>query len=52
MLTGFIGIGGGFLLMPGLIKFAKLPDRHLAGGHFLRALAKLDKIVNVDMVGG
>lgn len=25
VLTGFIGVGGGFLLMPALIKFARLP---------------------------
>ncbi len=25
VLTGFIGVGGGFLLMPALVKFAKLP---------------------------
>ena len=27
VLTGFIGVGGGFLLMPALVKFARLPLR-------------------------
>lgn len=31
VLTGFIGVGGGFLLMPALIKFAKLPLRVATG---------------------
>ncbi|MDA7891426.1 sulfite exporter TauE/SafE family protein [bacterium] len=31
MLTGFIGVGGGFLLMPALVKFAKLPLRVATG---------------------
>ncbi|MDC0302608.1 sulfite exporter TauE/SafE family protein [bacterium] len=31
VLTGFIGVGGGFLLMPALIKFAKLPLRVAPG---------------------
>lgn len=30
-LTGFLGVGGGFLLMPALIKFARLPIRMAAG---------------------
>jgi uncharacterized membrane protein YfcA len=25
VLTGFLGVGGGFLLMPALVRFAKLP---------------------------
>lgn len=31
VLTGFIGVGGGFLLMPALMKFAKLPLRVATG---------------------
>ena len=31
LLTGFIGVGGGFLLMPALIHFAKLPIRMATG---------------------
>jgi len=31
LLTGFIGVGGGFLLMPALVKFAKLPLRVATG---------------------
>ena len=31
LLTGFIGVGGGFLLMPDLVKFARLPMRMAAG---------------------
>lgn len=31
ILTGFIGVGGGFLLMPALIKFARLPLRVATG---------------------
>jgi uncharacterized protein len=31
LLTGFIGVGGGFLLMPALMKFAKLPLRVATG---------------------
>ncbi len=31
VLTGFIGVGGGFLLMPALVKFAKLPLRVATG---------------------
>lgn len=31
ILTGFIGVGGGFLLMPALVKFAKLPLRVATG---------------------
>lgn len=31
VLTGFIGVGGGFLLMPALVKFAKLPLRMATG---------------------
>jgi uncharacterized membrane protein YfcA len=31
MLTGFIGVGGGFLLMPALVRFAKLPLRVATG---------------------
>ena len=31
VLTGFIGVGGGFLLMPALVKFAKLPLRTATG---------------------
>lgn len=38
MLTGFIGVGGGFLLMPALIKFARLPIR-LALGTSLAVIA-------------
>ena len=30
-LTGFIGVGGGFLLMPALVKFARLPLRAATG---------------------
>lgn len=31
VLTGFIGVGGGFLLVPALVKFAKLPLREATG---------------------
>ncbi len=31
VLTGFIGVGGGFLLMPSLVKFARLPLRVATG---------------------
>jgi len=31
LLTGFIGVGGGFLLVPALAKFAKLPLRVATG---------------------
>lgn len=31
VLTGFIGVGGGFLLIPALVKFAKLPHRQAIG---------------------
>jgi len=31
VLTGFIGVGGGFLLMPALVKFARLPLRAATG---------------------
>lgn len=31
LLTGFIGVGGGFLLMPALVKFARLPMRAATG---------------------
>jgi uncharacterized membrane protein YfcA len=31
LLTGFLGVGGGFLLMPALQKFAKLPVRVATG---------------------
>jgi len=31
VLTGFIGVGGGFLLVPALAKFAKLPLRQATG---------------------
>jgi uncharacterized membrane protein YfcA len=31
MLTGFLGVGGGFLLMPALMKFARLPLRMATG---------------------
>jgi uncharacterized protein len=31
VLTGFIGVGGGFLLLPALVKFAKLPLRVATG---------------------
>jgi uncharacterized protein len=31
ILTGFIGVGGGFLLMPALVKFARLPMRVATG---------------------
>ncbi len=37
-LTGFIGVGGGFLLMPALVKFAHLPLR-LATGTSLAIIA-------------
>lgn len=31
MLTGFLGVGGGFLLVPALIRFARLPLRMATG---------------------
>ncbi len=31
ILTGFLGVGGGFLLMPALLKFARLPLRVATG---------------------
>ena len=31
ILTGFIGVGGGFLLMPALVRFARLPLRMATG---------------------
>lgn len=31
ILTGFLGVGGGFLLMPALVKFARLPLRMATG---------------------
>jgi uncharacterized protein len=31
ILTGFLGVGGGFLLVPALVKFARLPLRMAAG---------------------
>ena len=31
VLTGFIGVGGGFLLVPALVRFAKLPLRMATG---------------------
>ena len=31
VLTGFVGVGGGFLLVPALVKFAKLPLRQATG---------------------
>jgi hypothetical protein len=31
ILTGFLGVGGGFLLMPALVKFARLPLRVATG---------------------
>ncbi len=31
VLTGFIGVGGGFLLVPALVRFAKLPMRVATG---------------------
>lgn len=31
ILTGFLGVGGGFLLMPALVKFARLPLRTATG---------------------
>jgi len=31
VLTGFLGVGGGFLLMPALVKFARLPIRMATG---------------------
>lgn len=31
ILTGFIGVGGGFLLMPALVRFARLPTRIATG---------------------
>lgn len=31
LLTGFLGVGGGFLLVPALVKFARLPLRMAAG---------------------
>ncbi len=38
ILTGFIGVGGGFLLMPALVKFARLPLR-IATGTSLAVIA-------------
>ena len=38
VLTGFLGVGGGFLLMPGLVKFARLPVR-IATGTSLAVIA-------------
>jgi uncharacterized membrane protein YfcA len=38
VLTGFLGVGGGFLLMPALVKFARLPLR-LATGTSLAVIA-------------
>lgn len=38
VLTGFLGVGGGFLLMPALAKFARLPLR-LATGTSLAVIA-------------
>jgi uncharacterized membrane protein YfcA len=38
VLTGFIGVGGGFLLMPALVKFARLPLR-IATGTSLAVIA-------------
>ncbi|MEY4482556.1 MAG: hypothetical protein RL693_8 [Verrucomicrobiota bacterium] len=38
VLTGFIGVGGGFLLVPALAKFARLPLR-VAGGTSLAIIA-------------
>lgn len=38
VLTGFIGVGGGFLLVPALVKFARLPLR-IAGGTSLAIIA-------------
>ncbi len=38
LLTGFIGVGGGFLLVPALIKFARLPQR-IATGTSLAVIA-------------
>jgi hypothetical protein len=31
VLTGFLGVGGGFLLLPALVKFARLPLRVATG---------------------
>ena len=31
VLTGFLGVGGGFLLVPALVKFARLPLRMATG---------------------
>jgi uncharacterized membrane protein YfcA len=31
ILTGFLGVGGGFLLLPALVKFARLPLRVATG---------------------
>jgi uncharacterized membrane protein YfcA len=31
VLTGFLGVGGGFLLMPALVRFARLPLRTATG---------------------
>lgn len=38
ILTGFLGVGGGFLLMPALMKFAKLPLK-IASGTSLAIIA-------------
>ncbi|MFZ9941071.1 MAG: sulfite exporter TauE/SafE family protein [Luteolibacter sp.] len=38
ILTGFLGVGGGFLLVPALVKFARLPVR-VAGGTSLAIIA-------------
>jgi uncharacterized membrane protein YfcA len=38
LLTGFLGVGGGFLLMPALMKFARLPLR-IATGTSLAVIA-------------
>ncbi len=38
VLTGFIGVGGGFLLMPALVRFARLPLR-IATGTSLAVIA-------------
>ena len=31
VLTGFLGVGGGFLIVPALLRFAKLPMRRAVG---------------------
>lgn len=35
VLTGFLGVGGGFLIVPALLRFARLPMRQAAGTSLL-----------------